>query len=243
MTEAEWLTCDGPTRQLAHLNRRPGDRKLLLYAVACCSAHRDRLSHHASRGAVEWAERFADGAARRDDEYARLEWASEGAAFACEAATARADIDAAFGHEETSVYGEGGVSSADLRHLRGRIVSRDHLAVAAACFANALMTLDQHDPFDPTLRGYAPLLLISLLRDIFGNPFHSVAFSPEWRTDTALTLAKQLYESREFSAMPILADALQDAGCNEPAILDHCRDTSLTHVRGCWVTDLVLGKS
>ena len=81
------------------------------------------------------------------------------------------------------------------------------------------------------------------LRDIFGNPFRPITFSSEWRTNTAVTLARQMYESREFGAMPILADALQDAGCSEPAILDHCRDTSLTHVRGCWVTDLVLDKS
>jgi hypothetical protein len=51
-----------------------------------------------------------------------------------------------------------------------------------------------------------------------------------------------MYESRDFSAMPILADALQDAGCDNDDILSHCRDTSLTHVRGCWVVDLVLGK-
>jgi hypothetical protein len=42
--------------------------------------------------------------------------------------------------------------------------------------------------------------------------------------------------------MPILADAIQDAGCEDPDILDHCRDTSRPHVRGCWVLDLVLGK-
>ncbi|MBP3958607.1 hypothetical protein J8F10_25440 [Gemmata sp. G18] len=51
-----------------------------------------------------------------------------------------------------------------------------------------------------------------------------------------------MYESRDFSAMPILADALQDAGCDNADILSHCRDTSLTHVRGCWVVDLALGK-
>jgi hypothetical protein len=49
-------------------------------------------------------------------------------------------------------------------------------------------------------------------------------------------------QSRDFSAMPILADALQDAGCDSAAILDHCRDANATHVRGCWVVDLALGK-
>src|SRR5205823_12081645 len=80
-----------------------------------------------------------------------------------------------------------------------------------------------------------------LLRDIFGNPFRPVAFSPSWRTDTAVSLARRMYESCEFSAMPILADALQDAGCDNADILDHCRGPG-PHVRGCWVVDLVLGK-
>jgi hypothetical protein len=80
-----------------------------------------------------------------------------------------------------------------------------------------------------------------LLRDIFGNPFRPVAFAPKWKTDTALSLAKQMYDSRDFSAMPILADALQDAGCDNEDILSHCRGEG-PHVRGCWVVDLVLGK-
>jgi hypothetical protein len=80
-----------------------------------------------------------------------------------------------------------------------------------------------------------------LFRDIFGNPFRPVALSPAWRTDTAVSLAGQMYESRDFSAMPILADALQDAGCDNEHILAHCRGPG-PHVRGCWVIDLVLGK-
>jgi len=84
--------------------------------------------------------------------------------------------------------------------------------------------------------------LASFLRDIFGNPFRKVKFKKTWRTDTAVTLARQMYEAREFSAMPILADALQDAGCDNDDILSHCRDANATHVRGCWVVDLVLGK-
>jgi hypothetical protein len=83
---------------------------------------------------------------------------------------------------------------------------------------------------------------IPLLRDIFGNPFRPVTFSPEWRTDTAMSLARTMYDAREFSAMPILADALQDAGCDNEDILSHCRDGTLKHVRGCWVVDHVLGK-
>ncbi|WP_227254955.1 hypothetical protein [Frigoriglobus tundricola] len=79
-------------------------------------------------------------------------------------------------------------------------------------------------------------------REITGPPVPPT-FAPAWRTDTAVLLAKQMYESRDFSTMPILADALQDAGCDSADILDHCRDMSQAHVRGCWVVDLVLGKS
>jgi hypothetical protein len=94
---------------------------------------------------------------------------------------------------------------------------------------------------DPGAGHEIPLYAV-LLRDIFGNPFRPVTFSPSWRTDTAVALARQMYESREFSAMPILADALQEAGCDNDDILFHCRDANATHVRGCWVVDLVLGK-
>lgn len=81
----------------------------------------------------------------------------------------------------------------------------------------------------------------NLFRDLFGNPFRPVAFSPEWRTDTAIALARTMYESRDFSAMPILADALQDAGCDNDDVLSHCRSAN-PHARGCWVVDEVLGK-
>jgi hypothetical protein len=92
---------------------------------------------------------------------------------------------------------------------------------------------------DPQLQAAA----VAILRDIFCNPFRPVAFDPNWRTSTAVALARGMYESRDFGAMPILADALQDAGCENADILNHCRDAKHVHVRGCWVVDLVLGKA
>jgi hypothetical protein len=83
--------------------------------------------------------------------------------------------------------------------------------------------------------------LIAPFRDIFGNPFRQPNFDSAWRTDTALSLARQMYESREFGAMPILADALQDAGCDNDDVLNHCRGSG-PHVRGCWVVDLLTGR-
>ena len=78
--------------------------------------------------------------------------------------------------------------------------------------------------------------------DIVGNPFGLIQFERRWRTSTAVGLAQGMHDARDFAAMPILADALQDAGCEDDAILTHCRGDG-PHVRGCWVVDLVLGKA
>ncbi|MDY3558189.1 hypothetical protein R5W23_001239 [Gemmata sp. JC673] len=83
--------------------------------------------------------------------------------------------------------------------------------------------------------------MAEVCRDVFGNPFRPVSLSQEWRTEVAAGLAHHAYRSRRFSAMPILADVLQDAGCEDEQILEHCRGSG-PHVRGCWVVDLVLGK-
>jgi hypothetical protein len=82
----------------------------------------------------------------------------------------------------------------------------------------------------------------ALLRDIFGNPFRPIAIDPSWLTSTVTALARQMYESRDFGPMPILADALQDSGCENSDVLTHCRGDG-PHVRGCWVVDLILGKA
>ncbi len=81
-----------------------------------------------------------------------------------------------------------------------------------------------------------------LIRDIVGNPFRPVTFDPSWLTSDVVLLAQGIYDDRAFDRMQILADALQDAGCDNTDILGHCRDLYATHVRGCWVVDLVLGK-
>ena len=76
---------------------------------------------------------------------------------------------------------------------------------------------------------------------IFGNPFRFVTGDPGWITSVTLSLATRIYDEKAFDRMPILADALQEAGCDNADILTHCRDDG-PHVRGCWVVDLILGK-
>jgi len=85
---------------------------------------------------------------------------------------------------------------------------------------------------------------LHLFRDIFGNSIQATAIDPAWLTWNGRTvpqLARAIYEERTFDRMPILADALEEAGCTDSNILDHCRGPG-PHVRGCWVVDLLLGK-
>ncbi len=77
--------------------------------------------------------------------------------------------------------------------------------------------------------------------EVVGNPLRPPPRNPSWLTDDVLALAGGIYEELAFDRMPILADALQDAGCDNDAILGRCRGDG-PHVRGCWVVDLVLGK-
>ncbi|WP_029631810.1 hypothetical protein [Zavarzinella formosa] len=85
---------------------------------------------------------------------------------------------------------------------------------------------------------------VLLLHDIFGNLFRPPALDPAWLTWDAGTIpaiAQGIYEESAFHRLPILADALEDAGCEDADILAHCRGPG-PHVRGCWVVDLMLGK-
>jgi len=102
--------------------------------------------------------------------------------------------------------------------------------------------LDEIQTFHIHRREDAQAFHLRLFHDIFGNPFRPVSVERAWLTSTVVKLAEGMYESRDFGAMPILADALQDAGCDHADILDHCRGDG-PHTRGCWVVDLLLGKT
>lgn len=79
---------------------------------------------------------------------------------------------------------------------------------------------------------------LQMLDDLFGP---EVAFDPAWRTPTVKAIAQKVYADDDFAALPVLADALEDAGCTETVVLEHCRHGRL-HVRGCWVVDVALGR-
>lgn len=81
----------------------------------------------------------------------------------------------------------------------------------------------------------------SLLRCVFGNPFHPTSIDPSWRNPDATALAAFIDDLRSFDRLPDLADALEQAGCRESAVLDHCREPG-EHSRGCWAVDAILGR-
>ena len=84
-----------------------------------------------------------------------------------------------------------------------------------------------------------------LLRDIVGSPFRLHSIAPAWLAwnDGAIRkMVQAIYDTRAFDRLPLLADALEDAGCTDADLLGHCRGPG-PHVRGCWVVDLLLGKS
>jgi hypothetical protein len=119
------------------------------------------------------------------------------------------------------------------------------LSLDLACGQTALVDLDderrESHPFPP---GFTPEGA-DLVREIFGNPFHRRPRVDSerlaWHDGTVQQLARTIYEECAFDLMPVLADALQEAGCTDEAILDHCRGNT-SHLRGCWVLDLALGR-
>jgi hypothetical protein len=79
------------------------------------------------------------------------------------------------------------------------------------------------------------------LRDALGNPFAPVTWDPAWRSETVVSLADGIHFDNAFDRVPILADALEEAGCDHPDVLAHCRGPD-PHARGCWVVDAARGR-
>jgi hypothetical protein len=245
MTEAEWMNCTDSLKMLRFLRnergesqRKAGRRKLRLFACACVRGIWVLLRKEGSRQAVVTAEQVADGLASAQElaeaqHKARWASASEGAEIG------------------KSPYWQ---SSEAAIHVAAKSFSDgDHLSVthashsAAFAWAQARTGYGQQKGYGETFDEAVKARLAvhaAWLRDIFNNPFQSVAVDPIWVTwngDTVKHLAKEIYDDRAFDRLPILADALEEAGCADADILAHCRGGG-DHVRGCWVLDLLLGK-
>ena len=214
MTEADWLATVDPLALLAHHTRLASQRKLRLAAVACARHVWPLLADRWSREAVEAAERFADKAADRHDFAVAREGAAEAVGW-CELNAPGQPLHAA---------------------RAAAAVTLDDPTVAARAAARCVLEAVGEN---------AGSLLCERLRDVFGNPFRPVVLEPSWlgRDGGIKFLARSLYDGRRFAELPALADAIAAEGCQTaPAVVTHCRGPG-PHVRGCWVLDMLTGRT
>jgi hypothetical protein len=228
MTEAEWLAATNPTPMLEFIGDRLSNRKGRLFACACCH----RISHLIPARVAEWkggAERYAEALAISEkyaDGLATIEEVREwhigtGGDYACNAVAVANDLE-------------------DWQDALDTVAVWASAAMAEDKESVLIHWQEDSGPASPKQLA-AQAVQCQILRDIFGNPFRPVSVDPSWLTSDVVALAVGIYADRAFDRMPYLADALQDAGCDNEHILSHCRGEG-PHVRGCWVVDLVLGK-
>ncbi len=216
MTESEWLASNDPWSML-HVLRlaKPSERKVRLFNAAVCRRFWDHLPEQSQAVLLE-SERLADGLIPRHADDMEL----------CRRANAAV---APFDRQ----YPDKRFPSREIR------IQRD--AAAAVCYAvvpNELWgTVAYFWEIDPAEKVWHSIII----RDIFGNPFRTTAFYASNLTTLVVNMAQAIYGDRAFDRLPVLADALEEEGCQDRAILDHCRSEGL-HVRGCWAIDLLLGK-
>jgi hypothetical protein len=229
MTEAEWLACPDPEAMLRFLEGRVSDRKLRLFACACCRRIWHLLTDPSSRRAVEVSERYADGEVGPRDLAEALALAAPTRATAAYWAASRNPAKTVW--EACSAASE----------LAADAATREAHAAAAADQAawNSVLAAEN------SARAAEAREQANLLREVVGNPARQPSVAPSlraWHGGTVPRLGRALYDERRFGDLPVLADALEEAGCTDPDILQHCRQPG-GHVRGCWVVDLVLDRS
>lgn len=244
MTEAEWLTSDDPLLMLHDLEQRcpmpdsVRSRELRLFGCACCRQVWQLLTDERSRQAVEVAERFADG--ELVERQLILAHQESAAALPANPAATMAFVASkindlpllmprAVGRLLVEETIPGAVQAALLRDIFGNpfrpvLIRRGHLAIYRKSI-----------PVIPTL---------SHIEKAWKHTYNTEdpARWLSWHDGTVPKLACAIYEDRAFDRLPILADALEEAGCQVAEILEHARGPG-PHVRGCWLVDLILGKT
>jgi len=254
MTEDEWLLSKRPWSMLSSIMQGPSDRKLRLFAVACCKNNQSLFEDSREQKGIDAAEELADQELTdlereriqaglydfRDFRFDSFRGAERYLCLPCEI------LNAEFSKSHAT-----SVSDTILELAWHSVESRAPSAARSAgqFIAKVRSVMDLFFSTEGRARNEARRELADrvygkqarIARDIFGNPFRPVAFDTRWRTSDALGLARAIYDEKAFDRMPILADALMDAGCADEQIIAHCRGDG-PHVRGCWVVDLVLGK-
>jgi hypothetical protein len=245
MTEQEWDSAASPwplRNHLADLDLLTV-RKKALFAVASCRRIMELIRDKRSLRAIDVCEAFADG---EGDLETFCEVSNE--AFA---AARELEQNGNPGEEQLAAHAAKWLSPDDTKLARAAEFAGEAIGFQALFRAglvpadiplNEALAYWDHPTF-VAAKASEVRAQTELIRELHWNPFRPVALHDDWRTSTVLALARQVYRNKDYSLLPILADALQDAGCDNDDILNHCRDTNQVHVRGCWVVDLVLGKA
>jgi hypothetical protein len=237
MTEAEWLNCANPEVMLKFVGGGVSERKLRLFICSCGRRVECFLKDEIARKVLDAVERYADG---RIGDSTLYKWHRK--AVAARDRFSRLHYMAPPWAAYQAVV-EASVSPNDFSYLHA------YFAWTNATYSVAKMA---GRPWGgPLGMGDAAAQeesaeLSEVLRDIVGNPFRPPpAIDPGWlgwQGGTVVRLAAGIYEGRRFAELPILADALEDAGCTDAEVLKHCRSGG-EHARGCWLLDLLLSKS
>jgi hypothetical protein len=246
MDEAEWLACTDPEPMLQHLRGKASDRKLRLFAVACCRRVWTSLEHEEFRDAVRKAESFADGHADRAELlqayeqaraiFSKLQGKHNGPGAALTASAFPGPPKSFLERIADALddpWWEDEFDKGD--PLAPALVTARHAARAAADLRGEKTVLGS-----PVTRAELREQT-DLVRCLFGNPFRPWPVGGGWSTSEVRALADAIYAERAFDRMPVLADALEATGCSSPELIEHCR-SGKQHARGCWVVDLLVGK-
>jgi hypothetical protein len=207
---------------LKYLKGRAGERKLRLFICACGRRAWPSLRFEEQQ-ALEVAERFADGLATEEERAAAY-------------VTAGGDFSALFA-QAVCIPAKALMTEQLEHHAWEAAASVLYLADAQGKYIV---------PVEPRQAKAEDRAQAELLRCLFGNPFRPApAVDPAWLTwagGTVGQLAQAAYENRDIAELPILADALEEAGCADPALVGHLRSPG-PHARGCHVLDALLGRS
>jgi len=239
MTEAEWLACADPHKMLEFLRDKVSDRKLHLFAVACCRRIWGILEDEEARKAVDVMERYVDGLACHEDVTAARHLLQRGRK------EPRVAVEFALAGAAFLVTGTAHFSA------------RKCVAMTARAFGLAngdshLIAIDFDVPVGEAELAHEKEQSF-VLRDIFGSPFRPLPpIEPSlltWNGAAIPKAAQAAYEERSLpdglldtTRLTALADLLSKAGCNDEVLLRHLRSAEV-HVRGCSAVDLVLGKN
>lgn len=218
MTEAEWQSCNYPSLMLEALRGKASDRKLRLFACALC---RPFCFDERTSKAVVTIEDYVDGLASHN-----------------ELAVCARNIDG-FWRRINESRRDRASKSSRIGQTSYEIVSyaagHDPWRAASDVIRTATW-LNRN-----TNTGLDTSAQARLLRDMFENNYRPSRLLAEWQSRTVVDLVLAIYNQRTFEQMPILADALEESGCHDEVVLQHCRQAQ-EHCRGCWVADLLLGR-